>query len=35
MGIGIFTLFITIFWLVYRITIGWISLTDGESINRM
>jgi uncharacterized membrane protein len=35
MGIGIFTLFITIFWLVYRITIGWISLADGETINRM
>ncbi len=35
MGVGIFTLFITIFWLVYRITIGWISLTDGKIINRM
>ncbi len=35
MGIGILTLFITIFWLVYRITIGWISLTDGEPVNRM
>ena len=35
MGIGILTLFITIFWLVYRITIGWISLTDGKLINRM
>ena len=33
MGIGIFTLFITIFWMVYRIAIGWLALTDGEPIN--
>jgi len=34
-GIGIFTLFTTILWLVYRITMGWLSLTDGEPINKM
>jgi len=34
-GIGIFTLFITVFWLVYRITVGWLALTDGQPINRM
>ena len=33
MGIGIFTLFMTIFWMVYRITIGWYALTQGEAIN--
>jgi len=34
-GIGIFTLFTTILWLVYRITIGWLSLTNGKPINKM
>ena len=33
MGIGIFTLLITVVWLIYRITIGWYALTDGKAIN--
>ncbi|OQK16136.1 hypothetical protein AU255_13605 [Methyloprofundus sedimenti] len=33
MGIGIFTLFMTIFWMVYRITIGWNALTASKPIN--
>jgi len=32
-GIGIFTLITTLIWMVYRISIGWYALTDGEPIN--
>ncbi len=33
MGIGIFILIITVVWMIYRITIGWYALTDGNPIN--
>jgi uncharacterized membrane protein len=33
MGIGIFTLLITVVWLIYRITIDWYALNDGKAIN--
>ncbi|MDD4914158.1 MAG: hypothetical protein PHW13_03855 [Methylococcales bacterium] len=32
MGIGIFVLLITVVWMIYRITIGWHALIDGNPI---
>ena len=32
MGLGFFTLLITIIWMVYRITTGWYAITDGVAI---
>ena len=34
MGIGIFILIMTVLWMIYRITIGWYALTDGNPINK-
>lgn len=34
MGIGIFTLIMTVLWLLYRIAIGWYALTDGNPVNQ-
>ena len=31
-GIGFFSLLVTIVWLIYRITIGWFALNNGEAI---
>jgi len=33
MGLGIFTLLMTVVWMIYRIAIGWYALTDGNPIN--
>lgn len=32
-GIGIIILLATVVWMIYRITIGWYALTDGNSVN--
>lgn len=32
MGIGLFTLLITVVWLIYRITIGWYALNDRKVV---
>jgi uncharacterized membrane protein len=31
-GFGFFVLLVTILWMVYRITVGWYALTDGNPI---
>lgn len=31
-GIGILVLLVTVLWLIYRITVGWYALTDGNPI---
>ena len=33
-GIGAYILLVTVVWLIYRITIGWYTLTDDQPINR-
>ncbi|MDD2658363.1 MAG: hypothetical protein PHY54_01625 [Methylococcales bacterium] len=33
MGIGFFTLIVTVVWLVYRIVLGWNALNDDKPIN--
>ncbi len=34
LGIGLFTLLITVVWMVYRITIGWYALNDDKAIDK-
>ena len=33
-GIGFYTLIMTLLWMIYRIAIGWYALTDGVAIDK-